>query len=219
MIELSLIQKIVIWALPVIFAITLHEVAHGWVASMFGDQTARLSGRLSINPIKHIDLIGTIILPLFMLMVSNFVFGWAKPVPVDARNLRNPRRDMAFVALAGPISNLAMALFWGMMAKFGLMASLSGNDWLGVPLTYMGTAGIMINVVLAVLNLIPLPPLDGSKILMSFLPRRASYYYSRVEPYGFFILILFMFTGLLGYIMLPPVFFLIDGIGRIFGLG
>lgn len=218
MIELSLIQKIVIWAIPVIFAITLHEVAHGWVASWFGDQTARFSGRLTLNPLKHIDPVGTVLVPLFMLMVSNFIFGWAKPVPVDARNLRNPRRDMAFVALAGPASNIVMALCWGVIAKIGITLSMGSNSWAGVPLAYMGSAGIMINSVLAVLNLIPLPPLDGSKILMSFLPRRGAYYYSRIEPYGFFILVLFMVTGLLGFIMMPPVFFLIDGIGRLFGL-
>src|SRR5260221_14309569 len=112
MIELSILQKIAIWALPVLFAITVHEVAHGWVASLFGDQTARLSGRLTLNPIKHIDLFGTIVVPLIMLMFSNFIFGWAKPVPVDARNLRNPRTDMVLVALAGPTANLIMALIW-----------------------------------------------------------------------------------------------------------
>src|SRR3990167_3363623 len=114
--ELTIVQKAAVWAIPVIFAITLHEVAHGWVASWFGDKTAKLSGRLTLNPIKHIDLVGTIIVPLLMLMFSNFIFGWAKPVPVDPRNMRNPRRDMALVALAGPASNLVMALFWGLIA-------------------------------------------------------------------------------------------------------
>lgn len=218
MIELSLIQKIVAWALPVIFAITLHEVAHGWVASFFGDYTARLSGRLTLNPVKHIDVVGTILVPLGLLLVGNFIFGWAKPVPVDARNLRHPRRDMAIVALAGPLANLLMALFWGMIAKLGLMAGHLGNDWVGVPLVYMGGAGIMINVMLGVLNLIPLPPLDGGRVMSSLLPPRMAYQFNQLEPFGFIILILLMITGVLGGIMTPPVYFLIGLIGRIFGL-
>src|SRR5579885_2938304 len=199
------IQKITIWAVPLIFAITLHEVAHGYVASLFGDQTARLSGRLSINPVKHIDPVGTILVPLLMLSVSSFVFGWAKPVPVDWRNLHHPRRDMALVAFAGPFSNLLMAFFWGLIAKIGLVMETGGNVWAGTPLYLMGQAGIMINVVLGVLNLIPLPPLDGGKVLAAFLPRRAAYSFSLIEPYGFFILILLMFTGLLSAIMGPFV--------------
>lgn len=218
MIELSIIQKIAVWAIPLIFAITLHEVAHGYVASLFGDQTARLSGRLSLNPIKHIDPIGTIAVPLVMLLVSNFIFGWAKPVPVDQRNLRHPRRDMALVALAGPLSNLLMAIFWGAIAKVGLLADQWDNAWLGIPLVYMGGAGIMINVVLGVLNLIPLPPLDGGKILGSLLPPRAAYKFSMIEPYGFIILVLLIFSGLLSSIMAPAVWFLVNGIGGLFGL-
>lgn len=218
--DLSLIQKIAIWAIPVLFAISLHEVAHGWVASFFGDQTARLSGRLSINPIKHIDIVGTVIVPLLMLAVSNFIFGWAKPVPVDARNMRNPRRDMAIVALAGPMANLLMALAWGVIARLGVWLSQGDETgvWLGVPLVYMGGAGIMINVVLLVLNLIPLPPLDGGKILESILPRRAAYYLNFLEPYSFLIILLLLATGALSYVMAPPVFFLINAIGNLFGL-
>lgn len=216
--DMTIVQKITIWALPLIFAITLHEAAHGYVASRFGDQTARLSGRLTLNPLKHIDLVGTIIIPALMLMVSNFVFGWAKPVPVDARNLRHPRRDMAFVALAGPISNLIMAFFWGMIAKLGILAEVYGNNWLGVPITYMGGAGIMINVVLGVLNLIPLPPLDGGKVLSSILPPRVAYQYEKIEPYGFLILLVLMFAGVLSKIMAPFVFFLVNLIGSLFGI-
>lgn len=218
MVDLSLVQKITIWALPLIFAITLHEVAHGFVASLNGDYTARLSGRLTLNPLKHIDPIGTILVPLLMLMVSNFIFGWAKPVPVDPRNLHHPRRDMVFVALAGPLANILMAFFWGFIAKVGIWVNASGNSWLGVPLVYMGGAGIMINVVLGVLNLIPLPPLDGGKILVNILPRRTAYYISLIEPFSFFILILLLFSGLLSYIMAPFVFYLINAIGSIFGL-
>lgn len=218
MTDLTIIQKIAIWALPLIFAITLHEVAHGYVASLFGDKTAKLSGRLSLNPIKHIDPVGTVVVPFLMLMVSNFVFGWAKPVPVDARNLHHPRRDMALVALAGPFSNLLMALIWGLIAKIGLILNMQDMAWLGVPLVYMGGAGIMINVVIGVLNLIPLPPLDGGRILTSILPPRAAYQFSMIEPYGFIILIVLMFTGLLSSIMAPFVFLIINAIGSLYGL-
>ena len=216
--EMTIIQKIAIWAIPIIFAISLHEVAHGWVASFFGDQTARLANRLSLNPLRHVDLVGTIIVPLLMLMVSNFIFGWAKPVPVDERNLRNPRRDMAFVALAGPLTNILMAFAWGGIAKVAIWATQSGGAWFGVPLIYMSKAGIMINIVLAVLNFLPLPPLDGSRILSSLLPKRQAYYLNLIEPYSFIILILLLFTGVLSYILLPPVFFLIQVIGFTFGL-
>ncbi|MBA3662446.1 MAG: site-2 protease family protein [Gammaproteobacteria bacterium] len=216
--ELTIIQKIAIWAIPILFAISLHEVAHGWVASWFGDQTARLSGRLSLNPIKHIDPIGTVLVPILMLTVSNFIFGWAKPVPVDPRNLRHPRRDMAIVALAGPISNLLMALLWGAIAKLGISFEQGGQEWIGIPLTYMGGAGVMINVVLAVLNLFPLPPLDGGKVLGSILPPRWSHYMSMIEPYSFLILIVLLFTGILNKVMGPMVFFLINAIGNLFSL-
>ena len=162
----SIIQKIAIWTLPVLFAIIGHEVAHGYVASLRGDQTARLAGRLTLNPMKHIDLFGTIIVPLLMLTVSNFIFGWAKPVPIDARNLRRPRSDMILVAIAGPLSNFLMALFWAGIARL----AMTQGTWLGEPLYLMGNAGIMINVVLGVLNILPLPPLDGGRVLLNLLP-------------------------------------------------
>ena len=218
MTDLTIIQKIAVWALPLIFAITLHEVAHGYVAYLLGDYTAKLSGRLSLNPLKHIDLTGTFIVPLLMMLVSIFIFGWAKPVPIDPRNFKHPRRDMAYVALAGPVSNLLMALIWGLVAKFGIMAQISGNQWLGEPLVYMGGAGIMLNVVLGVLNLIPLPPLDGGKVLEAVLPKRAAYTVSLIEPYGFFILILLMLSGLLFTIMGPFVETIIAVIGNLYGL-
>jgi Zn-dependent protease len=216
--EPTKIQYIAVMAIPLLFAITLHEVAHGWIASFFGDQTARLSGRLTVNPIKHIDPIGTIVIPLLSFMVGGFIFGWAKPVPVDARNLHHPRRDMAFVALAGPVSNLVMALFWGGIAKLGLFARVTGNVWLGEPVYLMGMVGISVNVMLAVLNFIPIPPLDGGRILSSILPPRAAYHYSKIEPYGFFILIILLMTGLLSNIMIPFVVFLISAIQNLFGL-
>ncbi|MCD6038963.1 MAG: hypothetical protein K0S27_363 [Gammaproteobacteria bacterium] len=215
MIELSVIQKIIIWALPVLFAITIHEVAHGWVASFFGDQTARLSGRLTLNPVKHIDLVGTLIIPAILLITSNFIFGWAKPVPVDARNLRNPRSEMIFVALAGPLANLLMALLWAAIAK----ASMALPLWFGIPLVGMGMAGIQINVLLGVLNCLPIPPLDGGRALYHLLSGKMAWYFYRLEPYGFFILLVLMFTHILNYLLFPPIAFLINGIVGIFSLG
>jgi Zn-dependent protease len=214
--SLSLPQQIVVWALPVLFAITAHEVAHGWVASLFGDQTARLSGRLTLNPIKHIDLMGTIIVPILLLTFSNFVFGWAKPVPVDARNLRNPRRDMAIVAAAGPVSNIIMAVLWAGLAK--LAQTLFPGEGAGLLLFYMGMAGIQINVVLAVLNCLPIPPLDGGRVLSSLLPPRVAWNLSRIEPYSFFVLIILMVSGILSAIISPPISLLTYSIANLFGL-
>jgi len=219
MTDLTIIQKIAVWALPLIFAVTLHEVAHGYVAYLLGDYTAKLSGRLSLNPIKHIDPVGTIVVPLLMMLVSNFIFGWAKPVPVDARNFKHPKKDMALVALAGPLSNLVMAFLWGLIAKMGLIADASGNEWLGLPLAYMGSVGILINVVLGVLNLIPIPPLDGGKVLEALLPNRAAHTFSLLEPYGFYILIALMLTGMLSSVISPFVFLIGDMIGNLYGLG
>lgn len=212
--EFNAVQKVTVWALPVIFAITGHEVAHGWVASRFGDQTARLAGRLTLNPIKHIDLLGTIIVPLVLLFFSNFIFGWAKPVPVDARNMRYPRYQMVVVSLAGPLANLLMALLWAGVAKL----AMNLNGWAGVPLLYMGQAGIMINVVLGVLNCLPILPLDGGRALSYFLPGRMGWNYARLEPYGFFILLILMFTGVLWYVLNPPISFLVYAIYAGFGL-
>lgn len=204
MMEFSLVQKIIIYSIPVIFAITVHEVAHGWMASKLGDQTARLMGRLTLNPIKHIDPVGTIIVPLVMLMFTPFMLGWAKPVPVDWRNLRHPRRDMAWVAIAGPGANLIMLVLWTMLAK-GLLASGIANQESGAPFIAMALAGIMINIVLIVLNLIPIPPLDGSRVVSSLLPPRTAILYNRLEPYGLIIVLVMLMTGLLGEIMMPAI--------------
>lgn len=212
--ELTIIQKIAIWAIPVLFAITLHEVAHGWVASKFGDQTARLAGRLTINPIKHIDLMGTVIIPLVMLVFGGFIFGWAKPVPVDARNMRNPRYNMVFVALAGPVSNLLMAILWAGVAKIGLNV----NAWLGVPLIYMGQAGMMINIVLGVLNCLPIPPLDGGRALANLLPGQWGWKLQRMESYGFLIVVILLLSGVLSYIIEPVISTLMRWLTMLFGL-
>lgn len=199
--ELSLIQKIVVWALPVVFAITLHEVAHGWAAKYLGDRTAEMMGRLTLNPIRHVDPIGTVALPLLMLAVSPFVFGWAKPVPVTWENLRNPRRDMALVAVAGPAANLVMAVFWVLVIKLAILFPMAVSEFF----ILMGFAGIVINLVLMILNLLPIPPLDGSRLVSSVLPGPWAYNYSRLEPYGIIILLGLLLTGLLGKILGPIV--------------
>ncbi len=202
--RLNLIQEIAVWVLPVLFAITVHEAAHGWVASRLGDKTALFLGRLTLNPIKHIDLVGTIIVPLVCLMAGNFVFGWAKPVPIDWRNLKNPRRDSALVAVAGPVSNLLMAFFWGSIAKLGQIVFHQGIPE-AIFLVYMGTAGIAINLLLMILNLIPIPPLDGSRVVSSLLPSRLARVYDSIEPYGFMILIVLMLSHVLSNILSPPL--------------
>jgi len=206
MIELTLMQKIAIWTLPVLMAITLHEAAHGWVASKLGDKTAQMLGRVTINPLKHIDPIGTLLVPIVLLILGGFVFGWAKAVPITPRNFKNPVRDMAWVAVAGPLSNLLMAIGWAMIAKFGYMVSVDGADSMSVGafLTYSGLAGVAINLVLMVLNLIPIPPLDGSRVLSALLPNALGYRYNQLESYGLFILLGLLLLGVLGPIISGP---------------
>lgn len=217
--SLSTIQTIVVWIIPVLLAITLHEAAHALIASWCGDTSAKALGRLSMNPFKHIDPVGTVLVPILVGILSafHFVFGWAKPVPVDWRQLRNPRRDMAFVGAAGPVANLLMAFLWGMCVKFGVALKPSTSS-IALFLALTGEAGIMINLVLAFLNLIPVPPLDGSRILASLLPLKWSYHYSRLEPYGFFIVVLLLLTGVLGWIIGPPIVWSIQFIHSCFGL-
>ncbi len=219
--ELNLLQTIAVYALPVVFAITLHEAAHGYVAKYFGDLTAHAAGRVSLNPLRHIDPIGTVALPLVLLAVSKLfggggiLFGWAKPVPVNFANLRRPKRDMLWVAAAGPAANLLMALFWTLMVKIGL--GMTGN-YFALPLALMGAAGVFINVIFMVLNLLPLPPLDGGRILLSLLPHRLAYQVARVEPYGFIILIVLLFSGALGFIMWPLIGISMSLIAALFGV-
>jgi len=201
MLELNLVQKISVWVVPVLLAITVHEVAHGWVARLLGDKTAFMLGRLTLNPLKHIDPMGTILIPgMLLLLNAGFIFGYAKPVPVTWQNLRNPRRDMALVAAAGPAANLVMATGWALLIRLGL---LLGEP--GLALVYMGVAGISINAILMMLNLLPLPPLDGGRVLTGLLPGPWAYRLSRIEPYGFFILIALLVTGLLGMILWPLI--------------
>ena len=204
--QLSLVQRIVVWILPVVFAITVHEVAHGWMAKKYGDNTALRLGRLTLNPIKHIDLFGTIILPGLLLMTgTGFIFGWAKPVPVDTRNFKKPLQDMAVVALAGPVSNLLMAVFWALIARIGVTIG-PGNEAISHPLIYTGVAGISINLVLALINLLPIPPLDGSRILTGILPTYWAWQYNRLERYGFIILLALLYFKILNLILEYPLF-------------
>jgi len=197
--ELNLIQKIAIYALPVLLAITLHEAAHAYAAKRFGDATAYMMGRMTLNPLKHIDPVGTVLLPLLSVVIGGFLFGWAKPVPVNFGALRNPRVGMRWVAAAGPAANLLMAIMWVLLLK---LAIVMDNDY-SRPLALMSQAGIGINVVLMVLNLMPILPLDGGRIVESLLPRRLAYNFSRLEPYGMWILLALVFTGLLSPILRP----------------
>lgn len=210
--ELTLVQKIAVYALPVIFAITVHEAAHGYAARFFGDMTADRAGRISLNPLKHIDPIGTILLPALTLMIGGILFGWAKPVPVDFSRLRNPKRDMLWVAAAGPASNLLMALFWAFVINVSSHAPANYSE----PMALMGQAGVMINVVLMVLNLLPLPPLDGGRIAVSLLPNHLAYKFAQIERYGFIILIVLLATGILSSIMEPLIGAVINMIVYIF---
>ena len=219
--ELNLFQVIAIYAIPVILAITLHEAAHGYVAMRFGDMTAFAAGRVSLNPIRHIDPVGTVALPLALLALAKLfggggmLFGWAKPVPVNFANLRHPKRDMLWVAAAGPLTNLAMALLWAITVKISV--SLPGS-YFALPLALMGAAGVFINIIFMLLNLVPLPPLDGGRILVSLLPHRLAYKFSRVEPYGFVILMVLLFTGVLGFVLSPAISVAMSGISGAFGI-
>ena len=215
--ELNLAQRIAIWVLPVLFAITIHEVAHGWVARALGDPTAMMLGRLTVNPLKHIDPIGTVLLPGLLLYAGGFVFGWARPVPVTRENLRDPHRDMALVAAAGPTANLVMALFWTLVVRLGTLIH-EALPWLGVPLVYMGVAGIFINLILLLLNLVPILPLDGGRILAALLPRRVAARWARMEPYGLVILLALLALGVLGQALSPVLFFGATALGRLGGL-
>ena len=214
---LSIIQMIAVACIPLLFAITIHEAAHGFIAHKLGDDTAHKLGRITANPIKHIDLVGTIILPLiFIALKAPIIFGWAKPVPVNTLKLRNPKRDMGLVAAAGPISNFIMAIVWAGVLRF---VDLNGADFPGaVALYYMSQYGIIINVVLMVLNFLPIPPLDGSQVLASLLPPNVAARFLRIGQLGFIIIIALAFSGLLGKVMLPFIGFFWELILSMWGL-
>jgi Zn-dependent protease len=214
----ALIQTVALAAIPVLFAITLHEAAHGYAARHFGDMTAYQQGRISLNPLHHIDPVGTILLPLLTLFLGGILFGWAKPVPVNFSALRRPKQDMLWVALAGPASNLVMALMWGALIKVAL---LNPHNYFAQPLIGMAQIGVTINAVLMVLNLLPLPPLDGGRIAMSLLPHRQAFQLAKLEPYGMVILILMVVVPvggqpILGWILTPMVGWVIQVIETIF---
>lgn len=213
---ISIIQKLAIWALPILFAVTLHEVSHGWAARFLGDHTAERMGRLSLNPLKHVDPVGTILVPALTFLFSGLIFGWAKPVPVVPSNMPSPRKDMALVALAGPASNLLMAVIWAAILKLCIVVGVGG--YITLPLALMAKAGVMINLVLMVLNLIPVPPLDGSRVLNGLLPEQWARMVDAIEPYGLIIVILLMVSNLFSYILIPPLLFFSRLIFGLFGL-
>jgi len=200
----DIIQTIAVYAIPVIFTITLHEAAHGFVARMFGDPTAHQAGRISLNPARHIDPIGTLLVPVAILLASKLLgspgmlFGWAKPVPVDFGRLRRPKQDMLWVALAGPAANLLMAILWAFSLRLFLESGLQESFWFE-----MAVAGVNVNLVLMALNLLPIPPLDGGRILFSLLPNRLAWQYSKLEPYGLVIVVILLVTDVLWLLMRP----------------
>jgi Zn-dependent protease len=204
----SLVQTVAIYALPVLFAITLHEAAHGYVARHFGDMTAHAQGRISLNPIRHIDPIGTIVVPIVILLLTRslagggFLFGWAKPVPVNYSALRKPRQHMALVAAAGPAANLVMALIWALLLKLCLVMP---EGRFTEPVALMAQAGIMVNLIFMFLNLLPILPLDGGRIVASLLPTRAAWRYSKLEPFGLPLLVLLLLTNVLSFVLGPLV--------------
>lgn len=198
----NLIQTVSVYAIPVIFAITLHEAAHGYAAKYFGDSTAYMMGRVTLNPFSHIHLVGTILLPLLLYFSTNgaLLFGFAKPVPVDFGNLRHPKRDMVWVALAGPVSNLVQAIVWALLFVVYTDFGVSEKFFLA-----MCKAGVLSNVVMFAFNLFPLPPLDGGRIVVGLLPWKQAYQFSRIEPYGFYIVMALAITGVVNHLWLDPV--------------
>ena len=198
----NLLLTVLVYALPVIFAITLHEAAHGYVARRFGDSTAYLQGRVTLNPIKHIDVVGTIVLPIVTLALSPFMFGWAKPVPVNFNNLREPKKDMLWVAAAGPASNLAQLVVWAIVAAI-VARTVEPNGLVGVFWLSVADAGIKVNIMFALLNLLPILPLDGGRILTSLLPGRLSHAYQGTERFGLIILLVLLFSGVIGWVLTP----------------
>lgn len=214
----SILRLIALYAIPGIFAITLHEAAHGYAARHFGDLTAYRAGRITLNPVRHVDPIGTLLVPIVILALSGgkYAFGWAKPVPVNFAALRSPKRDMLWVAAAGPGANLLMAVLWVLVIK---IAEAIPVNYFTEPMILMARGGIIINAVLMVLNLLPLPPLDGGRIAVSLLPRPLAYRFALLEPYGMVIIIVLMFLGVLGSLLMPAVSGFIGVLAGMFNIG
>ena len=212
----DLLYTIAVWSVPVLFAITLHEAAHGWVAYKLGDPTAKSRGRITINPLKHIDPMGTVVVPIFLATMSGFIMGWAKPVPVEPRYFKSPLLDMALVAAAGPISNLIMACFWALFIVF--IGALMSQSTTSIFLAEMGQKGIFINVILMVLNLLPIPPLDGGRVVAGILPNSLAMPFMKLERFGMVIILVLLVSGLLGKVMWPVVLHFVKMIGAIFGV-
>lgn len=201
-----ILQGIAVGAIPVLFAITFHEVAHGWAAKMRGDRTAEMLGRLSLNPLKHVDPIGTVLVPAMMFMFTGFLFGWAKPVPVAFHQLNRPKRDMIFVAAAGPLANIAMGIVWAAILKISVGTGIA-NSFAGSWLVQMAQIGILINALLAAFNMIPLPPLDGGRVLRGLVDESIGQYLDRIEPFGLIILVILLVSGLLWVVVGPMLAF------------
>lgn len=217
MYELSKVQLIVVSIIPVLFAITVHEAAHGWMALRLGDPTAKMLGRLTLNPLRHIDPVGTVLLPMLFIFTLGFAIGYAKPVPITEANLKNPKRDMAWVAAAGPASNLIMAIIWMLIGSIG--SSLLGQNvgdgaWF---LVYSAFIGGYVNILLMLLNLLPIPPLDGSRVVSSLLPPQLAWKYNRIEPFGLLIVLLLIFSGLWSSVFMPMVNRVFDFLASIIG--
>lgn len=211
------LYKILLVLIPIITAITLHEAAHGWVAFKLGDSTARDLGRITINPVKHIDPIGTVVIPIVMIIATGFAFGYAKPVPVNVRNFQHPQKDMALVALAGPLSNFIMAIFWVLVLSVSIKLMPHGEALSA--LKYMAGVGVIINIVLMVVNLLPILPLDGGRILTGVLPFKWAAVFVRTEKLGMLLVILLLVTGILGKILSPMVDMVQKHLFSLFGLG